>query len=86
MNAIYERVRFTRISVYIIAPEETRRQINVYTGGGEGVQSNLAARGQNKSEKWCCQITVRSSRTICNKDCSVSEIKRKLKIINIGVG
>ena len=25
---------FIRISVYLIAPEETRRQINDYTGGG----------------------------------------------------
>ena len=48
-------------------------------GGGGGVHSNLAARGQNKSEKWCCQITVRSSRTICNKDCSISEIKKNFK-------
>ena len=49
---------FIRILVYLIAPEETRRQINVYTGGGGGgVHSNLAARGQNKSEKRCCQIT-----------------------------
>ena len=27
---------FIRISVYLIAPEETRQQNNVYTGGGGG--------------------------------------------------
>ena len=36
---------FIRISVYLIAPEETRRQINVYTGGGGGVYTVTLRRG-----------------------------------------
>ena len=53
---------FIRISVYLIAPEETRGQINVYTGGGGGgVYTVTLRRG--------VRIKVRNgvARSLCEK-------------------
>ena len=42
---------FIRISVYLIAPEETSRQINVYTGGGGAYTVTSRGGGRIKMKK-----------------------------------